>query len=398
MKRKSYYNIPIIFRAENNKLYDPRICVLSDLSYVKENERITKIKTKIKNYLIDRYYNKIEKNIIQEVIKNDKELNEYKESVEIDLNDIKNDILLNAIFIASIIIWCVYLRHYHIDLFNLRREPEIFANKFALLSDLFLLDNQIPLQIIKNAMHIILLKEIDNNNADILDVGNVLKKFLKISYPPFEVYSINNINNEIHLLAYLYNSIVPQRICTNVITRPISIGNASLLIKCGIKFNNLIENTFNFNKDTKTLSIPTIYIYEKTEIMLKNLLIYELCEFKSGPIFQCTYLFSCLIKTEADLDILKKHKIIIDKTNNHSETLFLWKNINKHIPVRIFYETNNIFFEINKICSDNKNILFIEFIETYFSKPWIVMSTLAALILLTSTILQTIFTIFAYYK
>lgn len=92
----------------------------------------------------------------------------------------------------------------------------------------------------------------------------------------------------------------------------VTIPSASKLIKSGIKFEPYFGNVMNVEFQNKILKLPKIIIYNTTEIILRNLMVYETTIIKKYYILQYSYFMDNLIDTIDDVNILVDHGIIVN--------------------------------------------------------------------------------------
>ncbi|KAL3694981.1 hypothetical protein R1sor_008632 [Riccia sorocarpa] len=130
--------------------------------------------------------------------------------------------------------------------------------------------------------------------------------------------------------------------------------------KCHDGLTNEVKFEKSFFRLSATLYLARIYVADFTETMLLNLCVYESMNRQDEGVHNCVMLMDELIDTEADVELLMDGKDPIITENR---------------------------------LGDNK-----QFLDSYRVAPWLLVSLLAAIILLVLTVVQTIYTVWGFYK
>ena len=105
-----------------------------------------------------------------------------------------------------------------------------------------------------------------------------------------------------------------------------------------------------------------------------------------------------LIDNQEDLGILTKAKVIENQVGNDKRLIQMWNNMCTNVYYEPCKEWKEMIREINAHNSSRWRRLYVEFYQTYLSRPWLVASVIAAFLLLSASIFQTVYSILGYYK
>ncbi|XP_038896405.1 UPF0481 protein At3g47200-like [Benincasa hispida] len=176
------------------------------------------------------------------------------------------------------------------------------------------------------------------------------------------------------------------------------------LCETGIKVQRAMEadSMMDFSFKNGVLKIPPFRIHTNFEIQIRNLIVSEIFNVVEGKkyIFHYLLLLDDLIKTEKDVSILMKEKIIINETDGSAEqVLKLIHNLHLIAPsYRPQSYFNNMSRDLDNYCekrwqrsmaSLRRSMASLK--RDYFSTPWAFISFLAATFLLILSLLQTLF-------
>ncbi|KAI9160478.1 hypothetical protein LWI28_008467 [Acer negundo] len=153
-----------------------------------------------------------------------------------------------------------------------------------------------------------------------------------------------------------------------------------------------------------TLKIPPIIVDNSTEAKLLHMAAYEMCpDFQNG--FEVsTYIFvmDSLINRAQEVKALRERGILINALGSDEEVADLFNRISKDlVPNQMLY--SDLLEMIQNYYNNKKLKIWIaksiaEFIARYFHSPWGVIAFIAAILALALTIVQTVYTIEAYYN
>ena len=175
---------------------------------------------------------------------------------------------------------------------------------------------------------------------------------------------------------------------------------ASELKKVGIKFRARKGNisVVKYNKRKLRLDLPKLAVFDETEDMLRNLVAYELTSKAGGEFCGYAIMMDSLIDTPEDLAILYRSGVLENHLGSEERLVTMWNemciNITEGSSKRWEEITKNILVHYKS----HWRVIYVEFCAKFFSKPWLWLSTLAAVVLLIMSALQTVYSVLAYYQ
>ncbi|GKB63790.1 putative UPF0481 protein [Tanacetum coccineum] len=142
-----------------------------------------------------------------------------------------------------------------------------------------------------------------------------------------------------------------------------------------------------------TLLMPTLVIDDTTELILRNFIAYEQSFPKDRYYFTSyAYAMDKLIDTQEDIAKLVESKVLVNMLGSNQEAADMINKICKNMFVTDFYYTEE-FKQMDTYYNGYwpKNIARLR--RVYFNNPWNSIAVLAAIILFTLTVVQTVYTI-----
>lgn len=297
----------------------------------------------------------------------------------------------------------------------------IFTNPWtltALRRDLLLLENQLPFFVLEKLYELINKKnEIDHQHAVPLEVLAVT--FFDPLLPQHNAASKLDTNKpKAHLLDVFRSTFlksvsekvlkkgkseVESRLNPNGSMRGLVRHFASELQEAGMQFkkrkgHDLLDIEFDHN----TLRVPQLSIDDNTISLLLNFVAYEMSVQHPEPFFTNYLMFwDSLINSPRDIQIFRKHGIInhLGSENEAAELFVKCRELIYDLDMGYLY---NEIKEVNEYCEQyyesKYSVWWRSLIRERFSSPWTCLSLFAAIILLLLTLLQTFYTVYAYYR
>uniref|UniRef100_A0A2N9HYS3 Uncharacterized protein n=1 Tax=Fagus sylvatica TaxID=28930 RepID=A0A2N9HYS3_FAGSY len=143
------------------------------------------------------------------------------------------------------------------------------------------------------------------------------------------------------------------------------------------------------------LEIPLLDFQDDTEALVRNIMALEQCDYRRPKFITDFYLIlDCLINTTKDVDLLSDKGIVVNSLGDSEAVTSMINKLNRGI---LRGDMNSNF---NRLCKELN-----EYYEKpwhkwqailrhqYFSTPWRMASTIAAIILLILTLIQTVISI-----
>lgn len=298
-------------------------------------------------------------------------------------------------------------------------EPIFERNKvdftgFDILNDLLILENQIPLIVLRKLLQLELNSVHDTENF----LFDVLVKSPGNKLYPFDYErDIRNwpqppLHEEAHLLGLLYTLIVSPHRNDGESECAIQVGNnrgmdntrfptAVELSNAGIKFSRRDGGIKKIGFDGKkaTMYLPPINVTDHTEVLFRNLIAYELCKASEINYVTCYLsLMSNLINTEKDVALLRNCDTINNYLGSDSEVAQLFHGLCKGVVLPRKFVFEKLHNNVVEHYRSNVKVWIAQFVKEHFSTPWNILALLGAIIALLLSSVQTVFTILQVYK
>ncbi|GLJ43991.1 hypothetical protein SUGI_0917120 [Cryptomeria japonica] len=172
-----------------------------------------------------------------------------------------------------------------------------------------------------------------------------------------------------------------------------ALPSALKLSKAGVKFRRCeggIEQ-IRFDEAQSTLYLPELKIGQMTETIIRNLIAFELCspKIEENAVIGFTRLLKELTQDAKDAEVLRTNEIFVNLGVGDDKIVGIVKNLSSSTlkpyckPVNDARRSLKTYYKGSKL-----KVLWIEFLDTYYSKPWVLISALAAIALLIMTALQ----------
>ncbi|KAG6428231.1 hypothetical protein SASPL_112482 [Salvia splendens] len=354
----------------------------------------------------------------------------YEGQIDLTVKQLTEVILLDGIFIVEL-----FLQNYFSQL---REKSEtIFENQWMhnnLLHDMMLIENQLPIRIMKSLMDFVDLSFL--NEGTVLTIYDLALSFFKNVGNTHKVALTARCYNARHFVEFLLSLHAPPvrslhappvrsrdtekpRKKTAPARKFEYTRTATELQEAGVRFRGgkadcLLEVSFFLPGDGNggclfevlcerggELTIPKLRVDELTETFFRNLVAFEQLGhfgYFSKYITSYVILMDSFIDTPGDVDLLVYHDIIDNKLGDSQQVANLFNNLHKVVVT----EANDFYFA--ELCIDlneyRKDWLHqwkarwfrskVMLRKNYFSNPWSFLSLAAATVLLILTVIQTV--------
>ncbi|KAK1282012.1 hypothetical protein QJS10_CPB22g01289 [Acorus calamus] len=170
--------------------------------------------------------------------------------------------------------------------------------------------------------------------------------------------------------------------------------NATELQEAGVKFKAKESGTFldvSFNNGV--MEIPTLYIFQNTLPLLRNLIAFEQYYPRTGRHFTFfADLMDSLIDTPKDVMVLQAAGILKIGLSNQEEVAEVFNRLCRDV---YYYKSmsylSDMYDRVNYYCDSRWHRYRTVLARDYFNNPWTIISVVAAGILLLLTFLQTLY-------
>ncbi|GLJ43982.1 hypothetical protein SUGI_0916960 [Cryptomeria japonica] len=169
---------------------------------------------------------------------------------------------------------------------------------------------------------------------------------------------------------------------------------ASELRKAGVKFKRCeggIEQ-IRFDKSQSTLYLPVLRIGQMTEMIIRNLIAFELCspKIEENTVIGFTRLLKELMQDAKDAEVLRTKEIFVILGVSDDEIVEIVRKLSRLTWIKPYFKpVKDVRKSLKTYYKGSKSkVLWSEFLETHCSKPWVFISALAATVLLVMTVVQ----------
>lgn len=162
----------------------------------------------------------------------------------------------------------------------------------------------------------------------------------------------------------------------------------------------MCDNTNVIDYKSNVLSLPPVSIdHDGTEKIFFNLMAFERLHSNTRNEATDYMIFmDNIIDSERDVALLRSKGIIINLLSSDKEAAQLFNNLTRGAVLSPFSRLHEVRRKVNAHCTRPWNRWRATFQHTYLSNPWVLISLIAATILLIATLLQTVYTVLSSYK
>jgi hypothetical protein len=260
--------------------------------------------------------------------------------------------------------------------------------------DLLLLENQLPFFIVEDLFK---LSKILHHRKEysMIKLTHDLLLSSWDSWVPEDILQKINLSVGEHFVDFLRICQKPAEQMEPKKLGTLTVPSVAELHRAGIKFKlgssiNLLHIKFDDNEGT--LEIPQLRILDHTEILFRNLQAFEQCNYAANK-YVCNYItmLSLLVPDAKDVEILVKKGIIENWLHDNDAVSRLVRNLSKENVINV----NNFYFsglveDLNKYYRKRRHKWKAFLKQNYFRNPWTIISVVAAAVLVTLSIIQTV--------
>ncbi|KAI9115248.1 hypothetical protein K1719_013567 [Acacia pycnantha] len=314
----------------------------------------------------------------------------YSETINLTKHELAKLTLLDAGFIIELF-FMNYMRHeVHRD--AKLSQPWLYG---SICKDLLLLENQLPFFVIE---------ELFNKAFPLQDLRSIFPSFLKLTYEYFRYYNKQQLepNSDVKImhftdllrLFYLQGNLSERHSFPE--DRRHLLYNANALQEAGIQLKVCESKCLlDLKFSGRILEIPQIAVDDDTEVLFRNMIALEQCHYPYDThITDYATVLDCLIDTYKDVDLLVDKKIVRHYLGDSHSVASLFNGLGKNVHE---FNFNSEYFEMNQrlngYCEDRWNKMKATLRRDYCNTPWRTVASIAGIILLVLTIVQTIFSV-----
>ena len=387
-KQCCIYKVQHQLRNWNEKAYTPQVISIGPIHH--KNERLKAIEEYKERFF--RSFVQRSKIKLEYVVGTIREMEEsirgcYAETIDLDSDRFVKMILVDACFILELFLQT------SLETSPLIEEPRAIA----VILDLLLLENQLPFFVIEKLYNLASPSLSKANPALSSDHG-----LLKLSFNYFKYVIINKQfikalpNMKIEHFTDLIRmfQIPPPKMQPKRGNEIIYCSyTATQLHEAGVTFQ-VVESEcgFDIKFEKGVLKIPRIVLSDWTEVITRNIMALEQTHYIKYAYFtDYLFLMDSLINTREDVDLLCDNKILVNYLGDNNAAKSMINNLNKGIEwLAVRNDYIDLYSKLNSFYENPWHKRQATLKREYFSTPWRAASTVAAIILLVLTFIQTV--------
>ncbi|XP_059638457.1 UPF0481 protein At3g47200-like [Cornus florida] len=382
------YRVPKRLRDVNERAYIPQVVSIGPFHHSEENlQAMEENKLRYLQAFLNRSGLSLERCI--GVIKEWEETARkyYSESIKLSSDEFVEMLLLDSSFIIETI-WRYHFSSPEEAQTNYLTRPSL---RTSTVMDLILLENQLPFFVLEGLFNLAFLVTPQTHSFLSLAIYFFQDLCLVEGIDQSILNSIE-VKHFVDLLRLLHLPSSPRSKSSNG-GKFVAIRNVTELQEAGMKFRTAKSNHLLDLRNTKeVLEIPLLTLGDGTESVLRNLFALEQCHYYyDSYITDYIFLMDNLIDTAKDADLLIQNGVITSFLSDSATMAGLFNGLTTEVALWIDnYYFYNICEKLNAYCKVSRHKWRATLTRDYFSTPWITASTIAAVILLGLTLIQTI--------
>ncbi|CAI9298631.1 unnamed protein product [Lactuca saligna] len=278
----------------------------------------------------------------------------------------------------------------------------LFVRSVAL--DLVLIENQMPFFVLQDIFECTILKM--DPEASLTTMLSYLLEYINPFSGNFNIENIGQETTHDHILGLLHKLYLPSHPKpSNVSSLPIA-HSALELYRAGVKFQPNRNMTWPLAMDLKfctysvfslfgakpNLSIPVICINDVTEVVLRNLIVYEQYTPVYNYVTSYAMAMNMLVDTPVDICKLVESKVVINHLGSNEKAAKMMNTICKEVTFQDFYYTEQ-WENMDRYYNGYFPRNLAKLKRYYFSGPWHAVVVVGGILMFAITVVQTIFTI-----
>ncbi|XVE62780.1 hypothetical protein DITRI_Ditri06bG0147300 [Diplodiscus trichospermus] len=394
------FRAPRELRQVNARVFEPQIISIGPYHHNKDHLKAMEIhEVRYLRSFLKRTAKPLKTYVAASISMENRVRNCYAETVNMSPREFVLVMVLDGLFVVELI-------HKFVTASLGVENDDIFKqnlNLTILAQDLLLLENQLPFFVLNKFL---LLTNMSEPRNFVFQASDFFSKLvpslnLRIRYP----LVIDDIK---HLIGLIHDNGLLSTEGTKYRKPRLDAGewnfirSATELLERGIKFKKGKGNSlFDIKFKHGVMHIPTLIVDHDIDRILRNLIAYEQLNQGSSVVMDHARLMDCLINYADDVALLSDCGIIDNWLGSHEEVANMFNKINDYVYLSTanFYYSN-LFVDVNEHCNRRLNLWKVQLRKKYFHTPWdwVLMSIVAAIILLLLSLGQTIFSVLSYFK
>ena len=390
--------VPDYLREVNKEAYTPRIISIGPIHhFTSKLQPMEKYKERFLKSFMGRKEIKTDlENLVSTVWEMEEKINCcYAETILFEEDNFVKMILMDAVFILELFL----INH---DTGDNREESHKIAQSLIAEEEeeaeadeenwmasmvifyLLLLENQLPFFVLETLYNIAF--------------PDGSPSLIELTFECFKIENMtpDNLRTKIKHFTHLLRTVQlnsPQKLPERNKGIPKLLYSATQLHEAGVKFKKSSEKSLlgiHFDSKRGVLEIPCLTLDDSTEILFRNIIALEQSQGK-GYVTDYFVFLDFLIDTAKDIDLLCNKEIVVNHLGDSNAATSVVNKLNTDV---IWYDTNSEYLriceELNRFYKKPCHRWKATFMHQYFNTPWKAASTIAAIILLVLTLIQTV--------
>ncbi|XP_059639064.1 putative UPF0481 protein At3g02645 [Cornus florida] len=379
------YRVPKRMREINEDAYTPGEVSIGPFHRGKEHLQAME---EFKPRYFQSFLNRTDRMTLKSCIRVAKEWEErarsyYAEGIKLSSDEFVKMVLLDSSFIIEVI--------WRFNFCN-DKNTSYLDRKISLSNvqqDMILIENRLPFFILEGLFDLVFPPSQGSSSLLHLSIDFFAGSGVILS-DMNESISSSGVKHFVDMLRLCYLPSSPRQAYQ---VKNVQIPTVTELHGAGMKFKGSISNRkLDIRHATGVLEIPQLIVSDSTESLFRNLIAFEQFHYQyDSYIIDYIQFMDGLIDTAKDAELLIQNGILDSYLSDCSAVATLFNNLTKEMTLW----TPNYFYygiseKLNEYCRDPKHKWRATLTRDYFSTPWKTASTIAAVILLGLTLIQTI--------
>ena len=398
-KKCRIYKASHPLRKWNEEAYTPQVVSIGPFHH--KNERLKAMEEHKERYFKS-FVERSDQINLEDLVRVIREMEEsirgcYEEAINLNSDRFVKMILVDASFILELFFRDSLRKKKKSSESRTSDDPIFVQPRYsAVFLDLALLENQLPFFVIEKLHHLAFPSPSDDNALP------------KLPFDYFDYFNVHSIQAHPDVKIEHFTDLIrtfqlpPLENLPKRRSQPIKhLYSATQLHEAGVKFEvGTSEYCFDINFEKGVLKIPSFEIMNRTEVVARNIMALEQIHYIENAYYTDYFiLLDLLINTSKDVDLLCDKKILVNYLGDNNAVKSMINNLNKDI---IWSGTRDDYIdlckELNGFYENHWHKRKATLKSEYFSTPWKTASTVAAIILLVLTFIQTICSIISLVK
>ncbi|KAJ4799046.1 hypothetical protein LUZ62_050292 [Rhynchospora pubera] len=402
--------IPPFIRDNHKDFYEPQMVPIGP--YHHNEERFHEMEEHKRHYLHDFLERNSQVNAgayinaVKNVMKNARDY--YHEPIQLSDNKFVEMLLLDGCFILELIL----------KLGNDKHRSLCWArwDFMSILSDLLLIENQIPFFVLEKLYAVNISNSLDgcknpvDSDLKSLVVNNLFVKYFGDNLQTSRVQRL--FEGPVHHLLHLYHELsLPnpetRKECYTASSHrqknhrlPLVIPSATRLFELGfvLRKQDSIKNCEVTFKRSNKIRIPHLIVDSTRQALLMNLLAFEhgleetKCRWTGLMV-----MMNCLVKDKKDLEILQRSGIVLNLLPSEDEMIQFFSQLSKQVASDFSdHYFRDLFEQINLSCETYFRQKRAMLMHEYFNNPWAVISFVSSMVAIFLSTVQTLVSVYTY--